>query len=223
MTLDEYMDPKRSPRPRGRGRRRGSSSRSTSSSTVKCASTSGGAVRWTRHASARAELEAKMRTTSGWPRKSASERGGNGRRRPHRFLEVRAGDPRGRSAAGCLGSESFPGRVGRPESGRGQRDYLARRRGELWAGQKRRIEGYRHGRPATWLERRMLEHANPVHFVLGAGRHGGVRLRTVGTRLVLDRRRVGPALLGHVYCWVLARVPPRDMTAPADERTIEQR
>jgi hypothetical protein len=35
-----------------------------------------------------------------------------------------------------------------------------------WA--ENRIQEYQHGKPANWLERRMLEHANPVHFPLAA-------------------------------------------------------
>jgi hypothetical protein len=34
-----------------------------------------------------------------------------------------------------------------------------------WA--EHRIEEYQHGKPANWLERRMLEHANPVHYSMG--------------------------------------------------------
>lgn len=29
-----------------------------------------------------------------------------------------------------------------------------------------RINEYQLGRKSTWLERRMLEHANPIHFIL---------------------------------------------------------
>jgi hypothetical protein len=64
-----------------------------------------------------------------------------------------------------------------------------------------RIEAYRHGRPASWLERRMLEHANPVHFPLAL-------MATIGFIYglwmhdwfwILGASVV--ALLGHVYCW----------------------
>lgn len=68
-----------------------------------------------------------------------------------------------------------------------------------WA--EHRIEEYQHGKPSNWLERRMLEHANPVHyslalvavvgFVYGLWTHNWSWI--VGS-LVL-------ALLGHVYCW----------------------
>jgi hypothetical protein len=33
-----------------------------------------------------------------------------------------------------------------------------------WA--EKRIGEYKRGKMPTWLERRVLEHANPVHFVL---------------------------------------------------------
>jgi hypothetical protein len=36
-----------------------------------------------------------------------------------------------------------------------------------------RIEEYRQGQRATWLERRMLEHANPVHFPLALAASAG--------------------------------------------------
>jgi hypothetical protein len=68
-----------------------------------------------------------------------------------------------------------------------------------WAEHK--IEQYQHGRPATWLERRMLEHANPVHFavawvamvglVYGLWTHAWIWI--VGSTVL--------ACLGHVYCW----------------------
>lgn len=64
-----------------------------------------------------------------------------------------------------------------------------------------RIEQYRRGRPATWLEERMLEHAQPLHFVvawiaalgLGYGLWGHDWTWIVGSTLL--------ALIGHAYSW----------------------
>lgn len=65
-----------------------------------------------------------------------------------------------------------------------------------------RIQQYNQGEKANWLERRVLEHANPVHLglhVLGAipliyglWVHNGV-LIAVGCLL---------NLYGHLYCWL---------------------
>lgn len=68
-----------------------------------------------------------------------------------------------------------------------------------WA--ENRIGQYQSGASANWLERRMLEHANPVHFPLAlAGSLG------IAYGLWTHRRGwiVGSALLslaGHAYCW----------------------
>jgi hypothetical protein len=69
-----------------------------------------------------------------------------------------------------------------------------------WA--EKRIEEYKRGKMPTWLERRALEHANPVHLVLaivgtglliyGLWMHGWV---WITTGLVLN-------FLGHLYCWL---------------------
>lgn len=68
-----------------------------------------------------------------------------------------------------------------------------------WA--ENRIDEYHRGAPARWLERRMLEHANPVHFPLALA-------ASLGLAYGLWRHRwpwiVGSsalALSGHVYCW----------------------
>jgi hypothetical protein len=72
-----------------------------------------------------------------------------------------------------------------------------------WA--KDRIDGYRQGQPASWLERRMLEHANPVHFALALASFvvlvSGLWLHNwawIISALVLS-------LVGHVYCWMWGR------------------
>lgn len=73
-----------------------------------------------------------------------------------------------------------------------------------------RIEEYRHGAPATWLERRMLEHANPLHFALAL-------IATVGFLYGLWFHEwiwiVGAAILalaGHAYCWFWKPRLPKD-------------
>lgn len=72
-----------------------------------------------------------------------------------------------------------------------------------------RIEEYQQGKPATWLERRMLEHANPVHFSLAL-------IAVVGLVYGLWMHNwfwiVGSVILslaGHVYCWVWKPRQPR--------------
>jgi hypothetical protein len=68
-----------------------------------------------------------------------------------------------------------------------------------WA--EERVKDYHRGHRASWLERRMLEHANPVHFALAlaaaAGFAAGLWLHdwvAMGIAALL-------ALAGHVYCW----------------------
>jgi hypothetical protein len=65
-----------------------------------------------------------------------------------------------------------------------------------------RMKDYRRGQRATWLERRALEHANPVHlalalmasagFAFGLWTHNWVAIAAAGV----------VALLGRVYCWM---------------------
>ena len=64
-----------------------------------------------------------------------------------------------------------------------------------------RIEAYRQGQRATWLERRMLEHANPVHFRLALVATAGFiyGLWTHDWLWIIASSVL--ALLGHVYCW----------------------
>ena len=67
-----------------------------------------------------------------------------------------------------------------------------------------RIEEYRQGQPSTWLERRMLEHANPVHFrmallssagfIYGLWTHDWLWI--IGSSVL--------AFAGHAYCWTRA-------------------
>ena len=68
-----------------------------------------------------------------------------------------------------------------------------------WA--ENRVQQYQRGKHANWLERRMLEHANPVHFPLALASSIGFAcglwmhdwLAIVGASLL--------ALSGHIYCW----------------------
>ena len=65
-----------------------------------------------------------------------------------------------------------------------------------------RIQQYNQGQKANWLERRVLEHANPVHLVLqvlgaipliyGLWIHNWTFI-SVGVLL---------NFLGHLYCWL---------------------
>ena len=53
-----------------------------------------------------------------------------------------------------------------------------------------RVEDYAEGHRATWLERRALEHANPVLLALALAAMPGLRPacgRTTGSRLALRR------------------------------------
>jgi hypothetical protein len=68
-----------------------------------------------------------------------------------------------------------------------------------WA--EKRIEAYQDGEDATWMERRSLEHANPVHLPLAL-----VGAVIIGYGLwAHDRRWIGVGLrlniIGHLYCW----------------------
>jgi hypothetical protein len=68
-----------------------------------------------------------------------------------------------------------------------------------WA--ENRIRDYQQGRSASWLERRMLEHANPVHFPLALAASIGLvyGLWTHGWPWIIGSSAL--ALAGHVYCW----------------------
>jgi hypothetical protein len=64
-----------------------------------------------------------------------------------------------------------------------------------------RVEDYQSGQRATWLERRTLERANPVHFplALAAGAVFAIGLWTHDWRAIAVAAVL--ALSGHVYCW----------------------
>ncbi len=64
-----------------------------------------------------------------------------------------------------------------------------------------RIQQYVHGEKATWLEKRLLEHANPVHLVFQAM---GVPLLIAGIWIHNWGLMIAGGVLnviGHLYCW----------------------
>ncbi len=67
---------------------------------------------------------------------------------------------------------------------------------------EKRIDALKRGRKLTWIERRMLEHANPVHLFLlliaAVVLVTGLWENNVSYSLV----GLAIALLGHVYCWM---------------------
>lgn len=68
-----------------------------------------------------------------------------------------------------------------------------------WA--EKKISEYQIGRPATWLERRMLEHANPVHFALSLVATAGFVYGLWAHNGILVLISAVLALMGHLYCW----------------------
>jgi len=68
-----------------------------------------------------------------------------------------------------------------------------------WA--ENRIQEYQHGESANWLERRMLEHANPVHFAVAVVATIGLVYGLWTHDWLCIVGSMALALLGHVYCW----------------------
>lgn len=67
---------------------------------------------------------------------------------------------------------------------------------------KKKIESYRQGREATWLEKRVLEHANPVHWVLAVI---GLIVIIYGLwthAFLLIIFGIVFNIIGHVYTWI---------------------
>ncbi len=69
-----------------------------------------------------------------------------------------------------------------------------------WA--ERRVEEYQDGDDATWMELRVLEHANPVHLPLAI-----IGTVLIGYGLWMHDflwmgAGVGLNLAGHLYCWI---------------------
>lgn len=69
-----------------------------------------------------------------------------------------------------------------------------------WA--TKRIDEYRRGERSTWLERRMLEHANPIHFAVSilATASGVYGLWTHDWTFIVATLLLG--LIGHGYTWL---------------------
>ncbi|NBR07534.1 MAG: hypothetical protein EBT92_17460 [Planctomycetes bacterium] len=68
-----------------------------------------------------------------------------------------------------------------------------------WASHK--VELYRHGKIPNWLELRMLEHANPLHFVMAVFAIVGLvhGLWTHDWWLIIGS--IVLSLMGHAYSW----------------------
>ncbi len=90
-----------------------------------------------------------------------------------------------------------------------------------WA--ENRIGDYLNGKPPNWLERQMLEHANPVNFAMSLAATGGFvyGLWTHDWPWIVGSSAV--ALLGHMYCWTRRpgsnRQPPVRPSASLVERS----
>jgi hypothetical protein len=86
-----------------------------------------------------------------------------------------------------------------------------------WA--EKRVEEYQHGKRANWLERRALEHANPVHFPLAMAAVTGL---VYGLWLHDWLAIVGASLLslsGHIYCWTRHDASATDQPRLPDDRS----
>lgn len=68
-----------------------------------------------------------------------------------------------------------------------------------WAELK--IRKYQRGEPASWLERRMLEHANPIHFPLAVAASIGLAYGLWNHKWTWILGSSAVALVGHAYCW----------------------
>ncbi len=87
-----------------------------------------------------------------------------------------------------------------------------------WA--EHRIEEYRHGAPASWLERRMLDHANPVHFAVAWAAAIGFVYGLWAHDWPWVIGSTALALAGHVYAWAWHdRGAPHAPAAGAGGRT----
>ena len=69
-----------------------------------------------------------------------------------------------------------------------------------WA--EKRIGEYRKGKKATWLEKRILEHANPVHFPLAIVAQVSLiyGLWVHNWTYIIIAMVLGS--IGHAYCWM---------------------
>ena len=90
-----------------------------------------------------------------------------------------------------------------------------------WA--ENRIQEYRRGRPASWLERRMLEHANPVHFPLAVAASLGLAYGLWRHRWPWIISSSALALSGHMYCWTLRERSTHPGLVPREGDTSAER
>ena len=88
-----------------------------------------------------------------------------------------------------------------------------------WA--EHRIQQYQHGQPAKWLERRMLEHANPVHFPLAVAASAGLAYGLWTHRWPWIVGSMALASAGHLYCWTRQdHGAPRETGLPDGEASV---
>jgi hypothetical protein len=88
-----------------------------------------------------------------------------------------------------------------------------------WA--ENRIQDYQSGDRASWLERRMLEHANPVHFPLALAASAGLAYGLWKRSWPWILGSSALALSGHAYCWTHpARKTYRVLACPAEDTPV---
>lgn len=86
-----------------------------------------------------------------------------------------------------------------------------------WA--ENRIHDYQRGGNASWLERRMLEHANPVHFPLAIAASVGIGYGLWKHRWDWIAASTALAFAGHAYCWTRPDMRARGrLLSPESER-----
>ncbi|MDD5651246.1 MAG: hypothetical protein PHF86_12665 [Candidatus Nanoarchaeia archaeon] len=67
---------------------------------------------------------------------------------------------------------------------------------------KKRIQEYKRGKKPTWLEMRLLEHADPVHMILAiVGTIALIYGLWIGAWLWIILG-VGLNIIGHIYAWL---------------------
>ncbi len=113
------------------------------------------------------------------------------------------------SGTACKCRTDEPSRVRRGQGTRGFSYFLLMRR--LIASKERsaakmgwaesRVRAYQRGERAGWLERRMLEHANPVHFPMAVAASIGLIYGAWVHSLPWIVASAALALAGHLYCW----------------------
>lgn len=69
-----------------------------------------------------------------------------------------------------------------------------------WA--ENRIKDYKKGKKATWLEKRVLEHANPFHFPLATIAQVSLIYGLWIHNWIFILVAVVLGTIGHLYCWM---------------------